>query len=170
MTPTTLAPSRELTEAERRQAAQLERVWAEPRGFVGWFKAVHHTTIGMRYVVTAFCFFLVAGLLAALTGTPLPCLKAIDEAHRHPECLVDVRARLDHGDTAGALAAVENLLGPGALLRSGALRDELETAALRRIRHGLFRAGLAGLGPGPATRPGRRSRDYRAHPRHALSR
>jgi hypothetical protein len=109
-------------------------------------------------------------LLAALTGTPLPCLKAIDEAHRHPECLVDVRARLDHGDTAGALAAVENLLGPGALLRNGALRDELETAALRRITHGLFRAGLTGLGPGPATRPGRRSRDYRAHPRHATSR
>lgn len=109
-------------------------------------------------------------LLAALTGTPLPCLQAIDEAHRHPERLVDVRARLDHGDTAGALAAVEGLLGPGALLRSGALRDELETAALRRIAHGLFRAGLAGLGAGPATRPGHRPRDCRARPRHAIAR
>jgi hypothetical protein len=88
-------------------------------------------------------------LLAALTGTPVPCLQAIDEAHRRPECLVDVRARLDHGDTAGALAVVEGLLGPDALLRGGALRDELETAALRRIDHGLFRSGLVGSGPGP---------------------
>ena len=54
----------ELTEAERKQAAQLAHVWHEPTGFVGWFKAAHHTTIGVRYVVTAFCFFLIAGLLA----------------------------------------------------------------------------------------------------------
>jgi cytochrome c oxidase subunit 1 len=77
MTPTLLAPERELTEAERKQAAQLERVWAEPRGFLGWFKAVHHTTIGMRYVVTAFCFFLVAGLLAGVMRLQL----AFPEAH-----------------------------------------------------------------------------------------
>jgi cytochrome c oxidase subunit 1 len=77
MTPTTLAPEREMTEAERKQAAQLERVWAEPRGFLGWFKAVHHTTIGMRYVVTAFCFFLIAGLLAGVMRLQL----AFPEAH-----------------------------------------------------------------------------------------
>lgn len=81
-------------------------------------------------------------LLTALTGTPLPCLRAIDEAHRHPERLPDVRALLDHGDIARALAVVEDLLGPQARLRAGTLRDELEAAALRRIDHGLFRAGL----------------------------
>jgi hypothetical protein len=108
-------------------------------------------------------------LLVALGGAPLPCLRAIDEVHRNPECLVDVRARLDHGDAAGALAAVEALLGPDVLLRSGALRDELETAVRRRIAHGLFRAGLAGSGPAPLPRDGRR-RDVRAHPRHATSR
>lgn len=108
-------------------------------------------------------------LLAALSGTPLPCLQAIDEAHRYPESLVDIRARLAHGDTAGALAAVEDLLGPGALLRGGALRQELETAVRRRIAHGLFRSGLVGSGPGPATRPDR-PRDRRAHPRHATLR
>ncbi|NEB13381.1 hypothetical protein G3I32_31865, partial [Streptomyces coelicoflavus] len=43
-------------------------------------------------------------LLAALTGTPLPCFQAIDEAHRRPECLPDIRERLNHGDAAGALA------------------------------------------------------------------
>jgi hypothetical protein len=106
-------------------------------------------------------------LFVALGGTPLPCLRAIDEAPRHPESLVDVRARLDHGDVAGALAVVEGLLGPDALLRGGALRDELETAALRRIEHGLFRAGLTGSGP-PAARDSRRQ--MRAHPRHATAR
>ncbi|MGW1060822.1 hypothetical protein [Micromonospora rubida] len=109
-------------------------------------------------------------LLAALTGTPMPCLRAIDEAHRNPESLDTVRAHLDHGDTAGALAAVEGLLGPGALLRDGALREELETAALRRVAYGLFRTGLAGSGPGPANRPpGHRPRHHRAHPRHAVA-
>ncbi|MFC8616672.1 hypothetical protein ACFT9M_09680 [Micromonospora purpureochromogenes] len=109
-------------------------------------------------------------LLAALTGTPLACLRAIDEAHRHPECLDDVRARLDHGDTAGALAAVEALLGPDALLRAGALRDELEAAASRRVTYGLFRAGLAGSGPGPEHSDRRRTRDRRSRPRHGISR
>ncbi len=111
-------------------------------------------------------------LLVALTGTPLPCLRAIDEAHRRPDCLAGVRERLDHGDTAGALAVVEGLLGPDALLRAGALRDELETAALRRITYGLYRAGLIGPGPGPG--PGRvrtegrrrRSRGRRSHTSH----
>ncbi|MFD7442886.1 hypothetical protein [Streptomyces sp. NPDC059909] len=109
-------------------------------------------------------------LLAALTGTPLPCLRAIDEAHRHPDCLTGVRERLDHGDTAGALAVVEGLLGPDALLRTGALRDELETAALRRITYGLYRSGLIGPGPGRIRPDRRRRRDHRSHPRHATSR
>lgn len=108
-------------------------------------------------------------LLVALGGTALPCLQVIDEAHRHPECLVDVRARLDHGDTAGALAAVEGLLGPDVLLRGGALRDELETAVRRQVAHGLYRSGLAGAGPAPAPRDTRR-RDVRARPRHATHR
>ncbi|WP_327404810.1 hypothetical protein OG194_35215 [Streptomyces sp. NBC_01288] len=86
-------------------------------------------------------------LLVALTGTPLPCLQAIDEAHRHPDCLTGVRERLVHGDTAGALAVVEGLLGPDAVLRGGALRDELRAAAERRLVYGLFRAGLAEPGP-----------------------
>ncbi|MFJ5216766.1 hypothetical protein ACIP98_18860 [Streptomyces sp. NPDC088354] len=108
-------------------------------------------------------------LLAALTGTPLPCLQAIDEAHRRPDCLPGVRERLDHGDTAGALAVVEGLLGPEAVLRDGPLRDALETAAERRIAHGLFRAGLAD--PGPRRAPDqRRPRDRRSRPRAATFR
>ncbi|MCX5128791.1 hypothetical protein [Streptomyces sp. NBC_00347] len=111
-------------------------------------------------------------LLVALTGTPLPCLRAIDEAHRRPDSLSGVRERLDHGDTAGALAVVEGLLGPGALLRDGPLRDELEAAALRRIAYGLFRAGLppaAGRAHAGYRSP-RPRRTERSHPRHATHR
>ncbi|MFD4638144.1 hypothetical protein ACFWN2_12560 [Lentzea sp. NPDC058436] len=97
-------------------------------------------------------------LLVALGGNGLPCLQAIDAAHRHPEDLVDVRARLDHGDVAGALAVVEGLLGPDALLRDGPLRDELETAARRKVLHGLYRAGLVQGPPPPSTRDSRRRR------------
>ncbi|MGI5452587.1 hypothetical protein ACQEWB_05260 [Streptomyces sp. CA-249302] len=109
-------------------------------------------------------------LLAALTGTPLPCLQAIDQAHRRPDCLAGVRERLDHGDTAGALAVVEGLLGPEALLRDGPLREELEAAAERRIAYGLFKAGLVGPGP-DRIRPGeRRPAGHRSHPRHTTGR
>ncbi|MFF5983840.1 hypothetical protein ACFY78_33875 [Streptomyces olindensis] len=106
-------------------------------------------------------------LLTALGGTPLPCLQAIDRAHRRPDCLTGVRERLRHGDVAGALAAVESLLGPDAVLRGGPLRDALETAARRRIAYGLFRAGLDGPSPG-SLRPWdrRRSRDDGPRPRH----
>ncbi|PMR60034.1 hypothetical protein C1A38_16540 [Verrucosispora sp. ts21] len=109
-------------------------------------------------------------LLAALTGHPLACLRAIDEAHRSPQCLPDIRARLDHGDTAGALAAVEALLGPDALLRHGELREELENAASRRITYGLFRAGLIGSGPATCSRDWQPKRASRSHPRHAIAR
>ncbi|MDN3021477.1 hypothetical protein [Streptomyces sp. S.PB5] len=86
-------------------------------------------------------------LLVALGGPPLPCLRAIDTVHRSPEALPAVRDRLLHGDVAGALAVVEGLLGPAAVLRDGPLRDELETAAVRRIDHGLFRSGLLPVHP-----------------------
>ncbi|WP_030316962.1 hypothetical protein [Streptomyces flavochromogenes] len=106
-------------------------------------------------------------LLVALGGPPLPCLQAIDDAHRRPDCLAGVRERLDHGDTAGALAVVEGLLGPGAALRNGALRDALESAARRRIAYGLYRADLYGPGPGRVL-PGKdRPRGHRARPRHS---
>ncbi|MFF1822254.1 hypothetical protein ACFVWG_33420 [Kribbella sp. NPDC058245] len=81
-------------------------------------------------------------LLVALGGPALPCLQAIDAVHRDPEDLPAVRERIDHGDFAGALDVIERLLGPGAILRDGPLREELESAAARRVDHGLFRADL----------------------------
>ncbi|MFD4631055.1 hypothetical protein ACFVYR_08325 [Streptomyces sp. NPDC058284] len=105
-------------------------------------------------------------LLAALTGTPLPCLRVIDEAHRRPDCLSGVRERLDHGDITGALAVVEELLGPDALLREGPLRDALTEAADRRVTYGLYRAGLID----PARAPDRPNlRDRRTRPRRSTT-
>ncbi len=49
-----------------RQRAALEDTWRVPRGFVGWFMVADHRTIGVRYIVTAFVFFTLAGILAAL--------------------------------------------------------------------------------------------------------
>ena len=45
---------------------QLTETWREPTGFVGWFGAIDHKTIGLRFIVTAFAFFALAGVLAAV--------------------------------------------------------------------------------------------------------
>ena len=52
--------------------AVLERTWRDAPGFVGALCAIDHKTIGKRYIVTAFAFFLSAGLLAALMRLLLP--------------------------------------------------------------------------------------------------
>src|SRR4051812_22036818 len=46
--------------------AQLQAVWHPPRGFIGWLMRVDHRSIGKRYIVTAFAFFVLAGILAVL--------------------------------------------------------------------------------------------------------
>jgi cytochrome c oxidase subunit I len=48
------------------EARELARTWRDPSGFVGSFSAVDHKTIGIRFIVTAFSFFVLAGILAAL--------------------------------------------------------------------------------------------------------
>jgi cytochrome c oxidase subunit I+III len=45
---------------------QLTETWADPGGFVGWFTHVDHKSIGRRFIVTAFVFFALAGLLAVV--------------------------------------------------------------------------------------------------------
>jgi cytochrome c oxidase subunit 1 len=45
---------------------ELAATWYVPAGFTGWFRVVDHRTIGRRYLVTAFAFFLLAGIVAAL--------------------------------------------------------------------------------------------------------
>ncbi|MEV8626271.1 hypothetical protein [Streptomyces sp. NPDC051079] len=122
-------------------------------------------------------------LLRALGGPVLPCLRAIDAVHRSPEAVPAVRERLGHGDVHGALAVVEGLLGPGAVLRAGPLREALDAAVAGRLEHGLFRSGLVPVHPAADAegddgfRPRldrhlpwelRRKRDSRTRPRTGL--
>src|SRR3989440_3589154 len=56
-------PDHELPPADD-DPVMLERTWAERPGLVGWLAHVDHKSIGRRYLVTAFGFFALAGLLA----------------------------------------------------------------------------------------------------------
>jgi cytochrome c oxidase subunit I+III len=44
----------------------LERTWSDGGGLRGWITTVDHKRIGRRYIVTAFAFFALAGLMAAV--------------------------------------------------------------------------------------------------------
>ncbi len=61
LTPATESPADSSALHER-----LSRVWGKPRGVLGWFSNVHHTAIGIRFMVTSFIFFLLGGVLAGL--------------------------------------------------------------------------------------------------------
>jgi cytochrome c oxidase subunit I+III len=50
---------------------RLTQAWSRPSGFVGWMMAVNHRAVGVRYIVTSFVFFLLAGLLALLMRVQL---------------------------------------------------------------------------------------------------
>jgi cytochrome c oxidase subunit I+III len=54
-----------------RAAATLALTWRRPPGLVGWLSDIDHKTTGMRFIVTAFAFFLAAGLIAAVMRTQL---------------------------------------------------------------------------------------------------
>jgi cytochrome c oxidase subunit I+III len=49
-----------------REAARLDETWRDRPGLWGWLTSVNHKSIAGRYIVTTFCVFLAAGLLAAL--------------------------------------------------------------------------------------------------------
>jgi len=53
-------------EAFERERRKLEQVWNPRPGIKGWFSNTLHTTIGKRYIVTAFIFFLIGGIEAAI--------------------------------------------------------------------------------------------------------
>jgi cytochrome c oxidase subunit I+III len=46
--------------------AEMTRTWSSPRGLLGWLVTTNHKSIGIRYIVTAFVFFGLAGILALL--------------------------------------------------------------------------------------------------------
>jgi cytochrome c oxidase subunit I+III len=50
---------------------RLDRAWGQPPGLAGWLAAVNHRAIGKRYMVTAFIFFLIAGVEALIMRAQL---------------------------------------------------------------------------------------------------
>ena len=44
----------------------LEQTWRSPTGLWGWLSNADHRAIGKRFIVTAFLFFLLGGILALL--------------------------------------------------------------------------------------------------------
>src|SRR5438045_8369979 len=56
-------PTPERVEEERRD---LERTWSEPSGLIGWLSNTNHKSVGLRMIVTAFIFFVLAGMLAVM--------------------------------------------------------------------------------------------------------
>ena len=61
-------PTPERVEEERRD---LERTWAEPKGLIGWLSNTNHKSIGLRMIVSAFIFFVLAGILALVMRVQL---------------------------------------------------------------------------------------------------
>ena len=60
-----MRPPLELPHADE-DFVMLEKTWAEPDGLLGWISHVDHKSIGRRYLVTAFVYFLLGGLLQRL--------------------------------------------------------------------------------------------------------
>jgi len=54
-----------LTPAEHDAVRRLDQTWRQEPGFRGWLRSVDHKPIALRFLVTAFVFFLLGGLEAA---------------------------------------------------------------------------------------------------------
>jgi cytochrome c oxidase subunit I len=48
------------------RVSKLARTWQQPGGVWGWLSNTDHKAIGLRFMVTAFIFFLLGGVLAAI--------------------------------------------------------------------------------------------------------
>jgi cytochrome c oxidase subunit I+III len=60
-----------VTITAERVEQRLERIWEEPAGLTTWATTVDHKKIGVRYLYTAFGFFVLAGLEALAMRTQL---------------------------------------------------------------------------------------------------
>jgi cytochrome c oxidase subunit I+III len=60
-----------VTVAELQPVERLERSWEEPDGLATWITTVDHKRIGVRYLLTAFAFFVAGGLEASLMRAQL---------------------------------------------------------------------------------------------------
>jgi cytochrome c oxidase subunit I+III len=51
---------------EEPEHGEMTRTWSSPPGLIGWLVTTNHKSIALRYIVTAFIFFSLAGILAVL--------------------------------------------------------------------------------------------------------
>jgi cytochrome c oxidase subunit 1 len=58
-------------ETEERERRTLEETWQDRPGFWGWLTSTDHKSIGKRFIITAFIFFLLGGVLALLMRVQL---------------------------------------------------------------------------------------------------
>src|SRR5204862_6139662 len=101
-------PSRSLSAPNEQAARALSALWTRPPGFIGWLCSTNHKDIGRRYIVTAFIFFGLAGLLAAAMRIQL----AFPENHFLGPDLYNQFFTV-HGTTMMFLFAVSILCGLG---------------------------------------------------------
>ncbi len=93
------------------QRVTLEKTWAPARGLIGWFTETGHKQIGMRYIVTAFVFFALGGIEAAMMRIQLA--KA-ENTFLGPDLYNQIFTM--HGSTMMFLFAVPMMLGLGVYL------------------------------------------------------
>lgn len=53
-----------MSPADANLEQRVRGIWANAPGFYGWLTQVNHRSIGMRFIVTSFVFFLIAGVEA----------------------------------------------------------------------------------------------------------
>ncbi|HEV2718812.1 MAG TPA: cbb3-type cytochrome c oxidase subunit I, partial [Thermoanaerobaculia bacterium] len=87
---------------------RLEKTWGPGRGIVGWLSETGHKPIGMRYIVTAFCFFALGGVEAALMRLQL---SRPNNHFLNPDLYNQIFTV--HGSTMMFLFAVPIMLGMG---------------------------------------------------------
>ncbi len=110
----TTAPDGALPRAEPGEQVDddtFERVWQDEPGFWGHLTAVQNTPIGMRFIVTAFIFFLIGGLTSLLMRTQLA---VPDNTFLTPTTYNQLMTM--HGTTMMFLFSIPLLQGIGALV------------------------------------------------------
>jgi cytochrome c oxidase subunit 1 len=65
--------------APQHDAATLDATWSDPPGWCGWFCAINHKTISVRFIIASMVFFLAGGVLALLMRLQLaqPSLRLV---------------------------------------------------------------------------------------------
>ena len=104
----------------------LERTWRRPPGFIGWLTTTDHKEIGLRYIVTAFVFFVLAGHARAAHAHPAG---GAEKHLPHQRPLQPVLHHARHGDDVPLCRAGHGGLGDLSRAADGRHAQRLVPAA-----------------------------------------